>query len=251
MRKKIKDKIKKLYKKSIKYQTDKILKEDLDDVPSLIQNYFRKVQINGKERVRQVRIFQKGHFKMDPNSKWKPFTANQYVNIERMSFLWYAKIKMMPLINIHVIDEFIEEKGALEAKLFNLIPVVSEEGEKLDQGEFLRFISEAPWYPSFFLKKEIMWNNLNNNTLELKLKKKKIEISGNLIFDEQGLIKEFTAKRYYTDRDDIVLKDWHGFFNGYKEFNGILIPTNFKVCWHLESGNYCYIRGEIVKIEYN
>ena len=251
MKKKIKTKIEKLYESPIKDQGVNVLKEDLDALPALIQDYFKNINLIGKDRIKQVRISQKGHFKLKPDSKWKPYTANQYVNTESMSFLWYAKIKMIPLINFHVIDEFINGRGALKAKLINLITVVNEEGEKLDQGEFLRFLSEAPWYPSFFLNEKIIWKNIDENNLELSIIKNHIQISGKISFDNLGLIKEVSAMRYFTNQDNITLEDWHGFYEGYKEFNGILIPTKFKVCWHLEAGDYCYIKGKILKIEFN
>ncbi|TFG11765.1 MAG: hypothetical protein EU531_11240 [Promethearchaeota archaeon] len=251
MKKKIQDKVKKFYKNSIKYRDDKVLKKDLDKLPRLIQDYFRKINLIGKERIKRVRLSQKGLFKLKPDSKWKPFSAEQYVNTEDWSFLWYAKIKMIPLVNFHVVDEFIEGKGALKAKLFNLITVVDEEGEKLDQGEFLRFISEAPWYPSFYLNEKIVWNKIDETTMELTITMKQNQISGKILFDNLGFIKEVTAKRYYTNQNNITFEDWHGFYEGYKEFNGILIPTDFKVCWHLESGNYCYIKGKILNIEFN
>ncbi|TFG00674.1 MAG: hypothetical protein EU542_07850 [Promethearchaeota archaeon] len=251
MKKKIKEKTKKIYDYSFKNQADKVLKKELEALPSLIQEYFKKVNLIGKERIKRVKLHQKGSFKLNPDSNWKPFSADQYINTRSQSFLWYAKIKMMPLINFHVIDEFIGGKGALKAKLFNLITVVNEEGGKLDQGEFLRFISEAPWYPSFYLNKELLWNKIHEDNLELRINRNDMRIKGNLIFDDLGFIKEFTAKRYYTDEDTMTLKNWHGYYDTYEEFNGILIPTEFKVCWHLESGDYCYIKGKIVKIDFN
>jgi len=251
MNKKIRAKVKKFYEKPIKNQAINILKEDIDILPALIQDYFQKVNLIGKGRIKRMRLSQNGYFKLKPDSKWKPFNAEQYVNTEDWSFLWYAKIKMIPLVNFHVVDEFIEGRGALKARLFNLITVVDEDGEKLDQGEFLRFISEAPWYPSFYLNEKIVWNTLDERTLELTIKKNHNQISSKILFDNLGFIEEVTAKRYYTNQNNITLEDWHGFYEGYKEFNGILIPTDFKVCWHLESGNYCYIKGKILNIEFN
>jgi len=251
MNKFAKEKIEGFYTIPMKTKIKKISEKDLASIPILIRNYLKKINILEKETIKRVRLKQNGHFKLNPDSKWKPFSAKQYVNTENLSFLWYAKIKMIPLVNVHVIDQYIQGKGKLNAKLLNLIKIVDEQGIELDQGEFLRFLSEMPWYPSFYLNKKITWGEINNKTLEVKLNHKDTPISGRITFNDKGLINEFTAKRYYTNRGISTIEDWHGFWDKYKKINGILIPTKFKVCWHLDSGNYCYIRGTITEIGFN
>jgi len=245
------EKVDDFYKKPLEISPERISESDLENLPSLLQKYLRKIGILGTKEIKRVRLKQIGEFKFNPDSKWKSFTAEQYINTENMSFLWYAKIKMIPLINFHVIDKFINRKGSLNAKLFNMITVVDESGPKLDEGEFLRLLGEMPWYPSFFLHEKIKWNTINEKTLEIKLVQKDVEISGNLIFNESGFIYEFSTKRYYTDKDEINLEDWHGYWYDYEKFDGISIPTRFKVCWNLETQEYCYIRAKITDLEFN
>lgn len=252
MNRRANQKVKKFYINSLENEPETISEKQLENLPQTLQNYLNKIGIVGKKEIKRVRLKQKGEFKLNPNSKWKKLTAEQYINTENEAFVWYAKISMIPLINFHVVDEFIQGNGALNAKLFNLITVVNEKGPKLDEGEFLRFLGEIPWYPSFFLNEDMECQKLDNNIVQVKLTHKNdIQISGNLIFDNNGLIKEFNTKRYYTDKDEISLEDWHGYWFDYEEIEGILVPTRFEVCWNLDNQEYYYIRANITNLEFN
>jgi len=241
----------KFYTKQLEQRNETIKEEDLHHLPEIIQNYIRKINLLDNKRIKRVRLKQQGEFKLKPSSKWKSYNAEQYVNTENMSFLWYAKIRMAPLVNIHVIDEYINGKGNLNAKLFNLITIVDEKGSKLDKGEFLRYLSEMPWYPSFYLDKKVVWNSKGDNGAEVELSENNTTINGTILFNNEGLIEEFSAERYYTDGDDKSLEEWHGYWDNYNTFNDVLIPTKFQVCWHFDDKKYCYIRGKVKDIEFN
>jgi hypothetical protein len=245
------EKTKKFYTKPLEERIETIKEDDLAHLPDIIQNYIDNINLLDNKEIKRVRLKQQGEFKLKPDSTWKTYNAEQYVNTESMSFLWYAKIRMAPFMNIHVIDEYIDGKGKLNAKLFNFITVVDEKGPKLDKGEFLRFLSEMPWYPTFYLNKKIIWNSKGENVVEVELSENNITITGTILFNTDGLIKEFSAERYYTNGDDKSLEEWHGYWDSYKIINNVLIPTKFKVCWHLDDKKYCYIRGEVTDIEFN
>ncbi|TFF96874.1 MAG: hypothetical protein EU547_05850 [Promethearchaeota archaeon] len=244
-------KSKKFFSLPLEQEVKTISNEDLKNLPSLIQNYIKKINLLGKKQIKRVKLRQKGDFKLKPDSKWKHFTAEQYINTEKLSFLWYGKIQMVPLVNVHVIDEYISGKGALSAKLMNLIKVVDEDGSKFDQGEFLRFLGETPWYPSLYIDKRLKWSKKGDSKLEIKLSDNGNDISGKILFNEMGLIEEFTAKRYYNNQGQLSLEDWHGYCYDYKKINDIMVPSRFKACWHFEDFEYCYIRGNITDIEFN
>ncbi|MBD3214895.1 MAG: hypothetical protein GF311_19945 [Candidatus Lokiarchaeota archaeon] len=244
-------KVKNFYTQQIEEKPKKLNEKVLENVPPIIQNYLKKINILDKQEIKRVRFKQRGKFKFGPNSKWKAYTAEQYINTENLSFLWYAKIRMMPLINFHVIDDFICGKGELKAKVCNLITVVDEMGSNLDEGEFLRFLGEMFWYPSFFLDRHITLKSIDNRTIQARLNLEDLDVSGKFLFDDSNLIREFTTNRYYTKKGRDSLEKWHGYLEDYKEFDGIRIPSKFKVCWDLDDGEYCYIKGKVVDIKFN
>lgn len=48
-----------------------------------------------------------------------------------------------------------------------------------------------------------------------------------------------------------VLQDWGGINKGYKEFNGIRIPSNCDIFWKEKTGDFNWYKCEIIEIEYN
>ncbi|MBD3194931.1 MAG: hypothetical protein GF317_07755 [Candidatus Lokiarchaeota archaeon] len=102
-----------------------------------------------------------------------------------------------------------------------------------------------------FLDKNLIWNPIETNIVQTSLNIGDLNISGKYIFDESSLIREFSADRYYTKNEMISLEEWHGYLDDYEEFDGIRIPSKFKVCWNLDDGEYCYIKGKVVDIEFN
>jgi hypothetical protein len=81
-----------------------------------------------------------------------PFSATQRVVIRRPGFVWDARIRSGPGIWIHVRDALVQGEGVLQAALFGAIPVADLRGSsELTQGELMRFLAEAAWYPTALL----------------------------------------------------------------------------------------------------
>ncbi|MBD3231001.1 MAG: hypothetical protein GF329_22670 [Candidatus Lokiarchaeota archaeon] len=251
MKKLLKQKLNEFYTHPLGESIENISYTHLKNIPKPIQKYLKKCKIVGNEEIKRVRLKQEGKFKLKPNSDWKSYSAEQYINTENYSFLWHAKIKLMPLIKVYVIDYFIKGEGRLIAKLFSLFKMVDESGKEIDQGELVRFLTESAWYPSFLCNEKIQWNIIDENEIEIILDYKDQRVSGKINFNKEGYIEEFTAKRFYTSGDTQELEKMSGYLYNYKEMAGIIIPTKFKVCWHLEEGDYYYIKAEITEIEFN
>ncbi|MEA2074867.1 MAG: DUF6544 family protein [Euryarchaeota archaeon] len=58
--------------------------------------------------------------------------------------------------------------------------------------------------------------------------------------------------RFVTDRHrDSSLEKWSGYYRQYEEIDGVKIPTEVEVVWHLESGDFSYARFVVTEIEFN
>jgi hypothetical protein len=51
--------------------------------------------------------------------------------------------------------------------------------------------------------------------------------------------------------DENHLEKWVIKVADYKEWNGVVIPTQFEVLWRLEKGDYSYAKFNITEIEYD
>lgn len=224
----------------------------LKSLPEPLKRYLMKINIERHSEIHTVRLKQKGVFKMKPNGSWKNFTARQYVNTKQDSFIWNAKIKIWKMFGFDVVDQYFNQKGRLTVKLLSLFKIVDEYGPELDHGELLRYICECMWYPNLFLDKRFEIIRESDDSIRLlgNIHGYKVDIL--VLFDQDGLIREFKTKRWYTNNEGKnFLKDWSGHIKNYEEINGIYLPTFFKATWHLESGDYCYIKGNVTELDFN
>ncbi|HET6443044.1 MAG TPA: DUF6544 family protein, partial [candidate division Zixibacteria bacterium] len=70
-------------------------------------------------------------------------------------------------------------------------------------------------------------------------------------FDELGRVTNFVADRYRSVGKDFVLEKWSTPLYTYAGFNGFNLPATGEAVWHLDSGEFSYIKLEITGIEYD
>ena len=161
-------------------------------------------------------------------------------------------MKVFPLLNISVVDQFVDGHGALRAKLLSLIKVADASGPETDQGELLRDLGEAMWFPTAFLSPYFEWESIGANSARATLRVSNVAVSAVVHFDAESRLSGFTADRYYTDdRGKYLLRPWSGQCTDYRQVAGLLVPFQATATWHLDSGDLEYFRGELTGIEYD
>jgi len=232
--------------------TRKITEEDLEGLPEPVQRYLRYTQIIGKERVRTVRLQQKGYFRTKESQKWMPFKAEEYFTVDTPGFLWYGRIQLFPFVSFYAIDKFYRDKGSLIVKLSSLIKVADAKGEGCDQAELLRFLSEIVWFPSAFLSEYIRWKPINSDSARVTISVAEITASADVYFNKKGQITNFVAERYMDVSGGMILKKWSTPIQEYTDINGVMVPVKGEGVWRLSSGDFPYVRiTEIPDLEYN
>lgn len=79
-----------------------------------------------------------GQFKTDLEKDWVNIIGEQYFTTEKPGFIWKGTTSMFVTS-----DRYIDNMGGLTATLFSLINIVDVKGEKYNQGELLRWLSES------------------------------------------------------------------------------------------------------------
>ena len=73
-----------------------------------MQPYFDAVLRDGQRIVTAVTIEQSGTFNpSQTGERWKPFTAKQHVTTRRPGFVWDARVRFMPGVDLRVHDAYI------------------------------------------------------------------------------------------------------------------------------------------------
>lgn len=254
MKKRVKREVSVLFEREKKdaYIPRKVIEKELDGLPEPVQRYLRYAQIIGKEKVRTVRLKQKGFFRTKPDKKWMPLQAEEYYTVDPPAFLWYGRIRMFPLVTLAGIDKFYNGKGSLVIKLFSAFTVASSQGEECDQAELVRYLNEMIWFPSAFLRDNIQWEPIDSDSARATINVDGVTASADLYFNQKGQMTNFVAERYMGINGGAILKKWSTPFEKYAEINGVMVPVKGEGVWKLSTGDFSYIKiTGIDKLDYN
>lgn len=248
---KVKKEVIELFNNNMENKKDTIRKADLEGLPLCVQKWLENSQVIGKERIRTVRLKQKGLMRRKKGQPWMPAEARQYFTIDEPGFIWKAKIKVAPFLYITGRDKYYEGNGNMLIKLLSLITVADARGKELDQGALLRYLGETVWFPTAALSSYIKWEKIDSNSARATMSYRGITASGVFIFNEKSEVIKFVAERYMELNGQYVMETWSCPLKDYKEFNGIWIPTKGEAVWNLKTGDFSYYQAEITEIEYN
>ena len=190
----------------------------------------------------------------ETEDKWHKFTATQLVVTKRLGFDWDAKIQMFPFINVFVHDTYLLGEGHLQTSIIGLFTVAKMHNTpQLNQGELLRFLAEAVWYPTSLLPSQsVVWGAIDQNSSRATLTDGKTTASVVFQFDTEGLITSMRAEArcHSVVGDKLVFMPWVGNFREYSVCNGMQIPLEGEVGWEHPEGLRLYFIGKTTKINY-
>ena len=227
---------------------------ELEGLPPPVQRYFRAVLTEGQPIVAAVRVAHAGQFNMDEtHAKWSAFTSDQLVITRRPGFDWDARILMAPGMHVFVHDAYVAGEGIVHAALCGLISLADLRGTpEVAEGELMRFLAEAAWYPTALLPSQgVHWDAIDDTSARASLVDDVTTVSLEFRFDAEGLIHTVHATaRYRTVNGELVATPWQGRFWAHEVRGGMRIPVHGEVAWLLPDGPSPYWRGQITDIFY-
>jgi len=233
--------VKNLFSKE--YETKIYSEEQIINLPEPVQKYFQNVLQDGQEYIDYVRLEHGGGFRTTPEQAWSNIKGEEYFLGREPGFVWVGRVPF-----ITGIDKFVNYEGNLQIKILSSIRVVNGKGEKVDQGEFLRWLGEAPLYPTALLPSDnLRWEEIDSNFAKVIYSIGEEEIEGVFEFNEDGEAVRFMAERYFGED----LEDWTGYYRNYIEVDGFKIPSEIEAQWNLDDGDFSYAKFDIEKVEFN
>jgi len=228
--------------------------DELIGLPVPVQKYFRAVLTDGQPIVSAVHVELSGIINMSATGeKWKRFTSTQQVITQRPGFDWEGRIEMMPGLTARVHDAYIAGEGILHATLFGLVSLAHLRGTpEIAQGELMRFLAEAAWYPTALLPSQrVQWKAVDGFSAKATLKDGETELTLLFRFDENGLIQSaYADARGRTVAGVAIPTPWEVRWSNYQMRDGMGIPTEGEVAWLLPEGRQPYFRGRITSLSY-
>lgn len=228
-----------------------VTEADIAHLPRPVQRWLRHSQVVGAEKAIAVRLKQRGFFRQKIDGPWIPFEALEYFTTDAPAFLWYTTMKPSPLFFITGRDRYYQGTGNMLIKLMALLTVADARGPEIDQGTLLRYLNETMWFPSAALNDYVKWDAVDDNSAKAIMSYQGVTASAIFYFDEEGRLINMVAERYREVDGQFSLDTWSTPLSDYGEFNGIRVPTKGEGVWKLSSGDFAYIRVEVIDIEYN
>jgi hypothetical protein len=223
-------------------------------LPPPVQRYFRTVLQDGAPLVAAVQIRHAGQFNTgETQAQWRRFTSSQVTVTRRPVFDWDGRIGLGPGVCVFVHDAYVAGEGLLHVALLGLASLADIRGtSEAAQGELLRFLAEAAWYPTALLPSQgVRWEALDDTAARATLTDGATTVALEVRFDTAGLISSVrAAARYRTVQGVLVATPWHGRFWSYAVRDGIRIPLEGEAAWELPEGVWPYWRGRITQIAY-
>jgi len=229
-------------------------RRELEGVPAPVQRYFRAVLEDGQPIVAAVRMAHTGTFNMsEAGEQWKVFTSDQRVVTRRPGFDWDGRIATMPGLRVYVHDAYVAGKGILQAAALGLVSLVNLRGtDEIAEGELMRFLAEAVWYPTALLPSQgVLWHAVDEHSARATLNDGGVTLTLVFHFSDDGTIDTVRAEaRGRRVRGAIVSTPWHGRFWNYAIRDGMRVPLDGEVAWLLPEGAKPYWRGRITALSY-
>jgi hypothetical protein len=232
--------------------TDGVRRDDDAHLPPPVRRYFDAVLTEGRSPVRTARLEQRGEFRLGGREgSWKPMTATQHYAVDPPGFVWDATIAMAPLVPVRVVDAYERGEGSLRGLVWSTVPVAgAEPGPALDEGELLRYLAEAVWFPTALLPAAgVEWTAVDGDSARATLDDRGTTASAVFHFDEDDLVERVAVdERYRQETDDYA--PWVGRFGRYRWVDGVRIPTAASVEWTTPEGPLPYWRARITAVDY-
>lgn len=225
----------------------------IEDLPVPLQRYFRFAVPEGRPLITFAHMRHGGHLRQGPEKKWNPIRGEQVYLSHRPAFVWFARLRMAPLIWVKARDSYGHGQGRMTIKILSAFTVADSRGPELDVGSLLRYLSELPWLPTALLPSEFLsWEPVDDDTARAILHEGELRATADFEFGADGRITHMTTNdRYYPEDGEQVKMKWSVVCREYREMGGMRIPTELEAIWHLPEGDYSYARFAVEEIVYN
>ncbi len=195
---------------------------DIQELPINVQKWLRHSGIKEKNSISSLYLKQKGDMKIKPKSDWLAFTAEQYFNAVKPSFIWKTEVAFLPFMQLVGKDKFVNGKGEMQITLGATINVVNEgNNPKINEGAMLRYLAEICWFPTAALNEYLYWESIDDYAAKVTFSYNTTSVSGIFYFTNEGDIIAFEAMRFYGGGLDSPLRKWRIEMLDYKIFDDI------------------------------
>ncbi|AJQ25667.1 DUF6544 family protein [Pelosinus fermentans] len=228
--------------------------EDISNLPTPVQRYFRYCGYIGKEKMSNAKfIWNDVNFKLARNRPWTKMSVQQYNFASEPGRITYMYIKMFGLIPMEANEAYLNGQGTMLGKLLKKVTIFDNKGSETNVSQAINYLAESLFVPTCALQQNIIWQAIDQNHAKAIYEYKGVKVEGVFTFNDKGEYTNFeTDDRYMDTGSGTFSKNkWTAEVSNYVEKNGITIPSDLKAIWNLPTGDYEYFNGTLTNIVYN
>ncbi|GAB4820406.1 hypothetical protein N2152v2_007452 [Parachlorella kessleri] len=238
------------------------------DAPEPVRRYLQYALREGQPQLKCVCLKQSGYFRFLPGAgaggsaaaggeqggakAWKRLTGEAWVSVTRPGLVWSATIQLSPFTWVRGFAGYLRGRGSTHWKLCSLFRVDDIEGERsLDTVALLRFLAEAPCYPTALLPSDYLrWDPVDHSTARATITDAGLRASAVFRFNALGQIvgMRTTDSARSVSGGQLSRDPMCFYYRNYQRMGGahrLRIPTEVEAAWELPSGEYSYAQLEI------
>jgi len=223
-----------------------------DTLPAPIQQHLRYAITDAAPSIRTARLRHAGTFRTGPEQRWSPIVGEQYFSVASPGFVWFASLRLAPLVWIQARDRLIKGCGNMLVKPLSAFAIADAGGPEIDQGAALRWLAESVWFPYALVADAVAWEAIDARSARASLRTGESTVQAVFETDADGRIAYVHAERYRdVGSGRSVLTPWSGRYSDYAEFGGFHVPSSVEVTWGLTDGPFSYARFHVTALEFN
>jgi hypothetical protein len=224
----------------------------LEPLPAPVARYLRWA-LRTDAPIREVRLTQTGTLRTSLESTdWLPFTAEHIVVPPATGFVWNARVTVMPLVHVRVVDALVEGRGSGRVSLMSALTVGEDSGTpEMNSGSLHRYLAEAVWYPAALLPSDqLRWSAIDDARALATLTSHGTTVSLEFRFGESGEVTGiYTPARWGKFDDGYRQVAWEGHFRDYRPQHDIMVPTEGDVGWYVNGIWQAVWQGAVTSYE--
>jgi hypothetical protein len=207
---------------------------DFTHVPASAQRYLAHAISPGTPLANAVRLRMHGAIRL---GRWWPFKAEQVI-VRGRGMIWRASVKMhgMP---IRGSDRLVDGVGAMQWKLWGVLPIVRASGPDITRSAAGRAAAESVWLPSLFCGDGIAWSGADDPAVARAV----VLLAGaattlDLALDD-GHLRSVSLSRWGNpDGGPFREVAFGAIVDQEASFGGYTIPARLRVGWHFGTNRF-------------
>lgn len=227
---------------------------DLARLPAPVARYLQLVLPDDQPPVRRLYQRQRGELRTSAESnRWFGFEAEQVTNPLSTSYVWDARIRLLPLLHLSVRDSYVDGRGSSHVKLLSRFRVGADSGgPELNSGALHRYLAEAAWYPTALLPSEALrWAAIDDSRAEATLSDAGQSVSLEFRFNAAGEISGvYTPGRWEKFKGSYRRTAWEAHFHNYERRANMLVPCRGDVGWYYAGSWQKVWHGSVIESSY-